>query len=227
MKKFFVITALCCLSFSAFAQEEKPKLNKPLSEGIESIQTAATLAQYGYRTASPTSLIEAARIFGTVLVQEAEFEQIAREVTQDVTEKDGGISYDPDQLLADAREMAGKDKALLGLIKRTEKEIEEASHATRGVVGGAQYVEDVVYANSSVSYRVKCWGGEVTEVLLVGDHDTDLDLYIYDEDGNLITSDTDYTDVCVCRWIPAWTGYFVIKIVNRGDVYNAFALATN
>ena len=63
--------------------------------------------------------------------------------------------------------------------------------------------------------------------MVVGDGDTDLDLYIYDQNGNQIASDTDYTDQCVCRWVPSWTGAFTIRIVNRGAVYNEFAIATN
>ena len=45
--------------------------------------------------------------------------------------------------------------------------------------------------------------------------------------GNLIASDTDYLDACICRWTPAWTGDFIIKVVNLGNVYNRFAIATN
>lgn len=55
-------------------------------------------------------------------------------------------------------------------------------------------------------------------------HETDLDLYIYDENGNLIDSDIDNTDICVCTWTPRWTGRFKIKIVNRGSVYNNYRL---
>ena len=69
--------------------------------------------------------------------------------------------------------------------------------------------------------------GEVAEVIVYGDGDTDLDLYIYDENWNLITSDTDYTDICICRWNPIWTGNFYMKVVNRGNVYNEFVIATN
>ena len=49
----------------------------------------------------------------------------------------------------------------------------------------------------------------------------------YDSNGNLIDSDTDYTDNCVCTWTPRWTGNFRIKIVNRGGVYNRYILRTN
>ena len=65
------------------------------------------------------------------------------------------------------------------------------------------------------------------ESAVVGDGDCDLDLYIYDENGNIVASDTDYTDQCICRWVPSWTGKFIIRIVNRGYVYSNYIIATN
>ncbi len=61
-------------------------------------------------------------------------------------------------------------------------------------------------------------------VLLSGDDDTDLDLYIYNSNGNLVDSDTDNTDDCVCSWSPSSSGYYTIKVVNRGGVYNAYTI---
>ena len=69
--------------------------------------------------------------------------------------------------------------------------------------------------------------GYLAEVAVSGDGDTDLDLYIYDSNGNLIASDTDYSDDCYVNWVPAWTGRFVIRVVNRGGVYNNYVVLTN
>jgi hypothetical protein len=81
-----------------------------------------------------------------------------------------------------------------------------------------------VSANSTDVYNVTFIGGEPAEVFVVGDGDTDLDLFIYDENGNLIDSDTDNTDVCLCEWTPRWTGRFTIKIRNYGSVYNEYTM---
>ena len=45
--------------------------------------------------------------------------------------------------------------------------------------------------------------------------------------GNLIASDTDYSDNCLVSWVPKWTGNFKVKIVNRGNVYNDYTVAAN
>ena len=82
-----------------------------------------------------------------------------------------------------------------------------------------------VYSNSTDVYRETFYGGEEVCVLVVGDGDTDLDLYIYDENGNLIESDTDILDTCVCTWTPKWTGEFRIEVKNLGNVYNEYTIS--
>jgi GPH family glycoside/pentoside/hexuronide:cation symporter len=43
-----------------------------------------------------------------------------------------------------------------------------------------------------------------------------LPFIMYDENDNLIESDTDNLDTCVCTWTPKWTGEFKIKVKNLG-----------
>ena len=81
-------------------------------------------------------------------------------------------------------------------------------------------IEDIIYANSTVTYTMYCQAGVESSVLVIGDGDTDLDLYIYDENGNLVDSTTDEWDIGLCEWTPRRSGTFTIKIHNRGDVYN-------
>lgn len=225
MKRLFILTCLCSMmSLTVFAQEEKKESAQAASPEISALQIAANLACYGYDNYSPTALIEAARIFIDTQVQD-----LGVEKTMDgdgkQQEKDSNISFDPAKLLADAREFAGKDKTLLALADKVEKDLK--SSATRGAVGGPRYSEDIVYAHSTATYQLKFWANELAEVAVIGDGDNDLDLYIYDQNGNLIEKDDDYTDQCICRWIPVWTGTFTIKIVNRGNVYSYYAIATN
>ena len=60
-------------------------------------------------------------------------------------------------------------------------------------------------------------------ILLKGDGDTDLDLYVYDDTGLIAKSE------CTCDYekIPITiyrSGYFTIKVLNRGNVYNNYSL---
>ena len=224
MKKFILIGCLCCLTVLAYAQEEKPESNKPASPEMTALQTAASLAKYGYANYSPTALIEAAKIFAETQVQELDAER-STNVPQSISEKDNPVSFKPTQLIADAKKFAGKDKVVLAYAAQVEKSLK--SNSTRGAVGGPRYGEYRVYGKTTDTFQLKFWAGELAEGIVVGDGDNDLDLYVYDENGNLIASDTDYTDQCVCRWVPSWTGTFILKVVNRGAIYSNYALATN
>ena len=209
---------------TAFAQEEKPASTQPTSAEISALRTASSLAKYGYANYSATALIEAANIFSSIKTQELEANMTPGS-NDPIKAKDNNISFDPQQLLADAKTYAGNDKTILDLIKKTEQSLAQTS--TRGAVGGPKGGVYAVRAKATDSFEIKFWSNELAEVCVSGDGDTDLDLYVYDEKGNLIGSDTDYSDDCVVRWVPAWTGKFIIKVVNRGMLYNEYALWTN
>ena len=231
MKKVLLLICMFCVSSAMMAQEEKTVVGQEISKDVAAIQTAIELAKLGYSTYSPTALIEAARILAVTKCSDTELENEGA-TEESVAKKERDFNFDPMQVLADAKEFAGKDKTLLALIKKTEKEVKEALKVKgearqRDAVNGPFMYEDVVYSKSEEKYTCKFWANELAEVAVVGDGDTDLDLYIYDSNGNLITKDEDLSDNCYCSWVPAWTGTFTIKVKNRGDVYNKFVLLTN
>lgn len=84
----------------------------------------------------------------------------------------------------------------------------------------------IVKANSTDVYTIVFKAGEKARVEILGDGDSDLDLYVFDENGNQITKDDDNTDHCICEWTPKWTGKFTLKVVNRG-VANRYKMQTN
>jgi hypothetical protein len=90
---------------------------------------------------------------------------------------------------------------------------------------GPQYAVHRVACHSSDVFYVRFFADELTRVVVRGDGDTDLDLYVYDEFGRLIASDTDLTDRCAAVWYPSCTGTYRIVVVNRGSVYNQYEIA--
>lgn len=97
-----------------------------------------------------------------------------------------------------------------------------------GAVGGPRVAAArAVPAYGSLTFEVTFRGGEAGRVALRGDHDTDLDLYVYDEDGRLVDSDDDYSDTCYATWYTPYTQVYTIRVVNRGSVYNEMNLVTN
>lgn len=228
MKKilFFAIIALGATLVScnkpAAVSEEKVEASQPASEQLAAVRVANDLAKYGYETGSASALIEAANILAGVPTQALEATKENAGVANPTKEEK---SFTVEGLLADARVSAAGDETLLAMIAKVEQK--QQVSAARGGAGGPAYDNDRVEARSYVQYYITFRGGEFAEVAVVGDGDTDLDLYIYDENGNLIDSDIDYTDACYCSFVPSWTGSFRVKIVNRGSVYNRYTLITN
>jgi hypothetical protein len=102
-----------------------------------------------------------------------------------------------------------------------------AAHAGR-VPGALQPPHrDSVQAGDTDVYVWTFRGGEEAVILVRGDHDTDLDLYVYDQNGNLIAEDVDGSDTCKVAFTPLFTGRFTVKLVNHGAVYNEYTIETN
>ena len=224
LKTLFVAASLFC-SVALFAQEPAATVDtKNVPEAAELLDMAGRLVHYGYQTKTAMPLIQAAEIYNRVGVA-AETEAKVKEsqsdavVAAEAAAKQDVVSYEPAQLLADATKFADGDANLLALIK--------AAGEVRGATNGPIRHTDSVNANHTDRYTISFRGGEEAIVIVNGDGDTDLDLFIYDENGNFITSDTDSTDNCVCTFNPRWTGPFTIKIKNYGNVYNRYVLITN
>jgi hypothetical protein len=101
------------------------------------------------------------------------------------------------------------------------------SSAQAGRVGGPGQAVEIVYGGQVVEYTLWFRANEVARVVVDGDGSSDLDLFVYDEYGNLVASDTDYTDYCVATWVPRWTGRFLVRVVNRGVDANVYEIRTN
>ncbi|MCR5180984.1 MAG: hypothetical protein K6C30_07195 [Bacteroidaceae bacterium] len=83
---------------------------------------------------------------------------------------------------------------------------------------------DRVKSNTTDVYKYTFYARESVYIYVKGDGDTDLDLNVYDENDNLIESDTDLGDECLVSFTPKWRGKFTIKIKNLGSVYNEYTM---
>lgn len=100
---------------------------------------------------------------------------------------------------------------------------EASTTITASAVNEKVNMTELVKANSTDVYDVTFYKGNTYRIYVNGDDDTDLDLYIYDENDNLVASDTDSTDYCIGKVTPKWTGTFKIKIKNLGDIGNLYS----
>lgn len=217
MRKFILMSALA-LSLTLHAQETK-EVSGPLPATETTIKLAAELSKYGYANKSALALIQAAQIAAENNFQEVAAQKDNAETAQTTDDKKGNITLDPKQLLEDAAVLADGDANLLALIAKASE-----TQSKRAPVSGKSYNRTSVNGNGTDVYTVSFIAGQTAVVTVVGDGDTDLDLYVYDSNGNLIVKDDDYTDNCVVSWTPKWTGKFKIKVVNRGPVYNRYII---
>ncbi len=222
LKKLF-LGALMLISLSAFAQEENQMGgktdSKATSETVDQLTLANQLVKFGYQNSSALPLIQAVQIYKKLNVKEEAREKTTEggsAPSKSVT-KNQVVSFNEDQILADATKFAAGNKNLLGLI-------DDAKKATRSPVGGAVRHSDCVSPMAVDVYRIYCRGGEATTIYVSGDGDTDLDLYVYDSNGNLISSDTDGTDECLVRFIAYRNHTFTVRVRNRGRITNCYTL---
>lgn len=223
--KQILFGAAMLFTTTAFAQQSQPAVDasKDVPVQAQQLELAGQLVRYGYQTKSALPLIQALQIYKSLNISDASDgrtkEAQGTEVATGLTKTDL-ISFDESKLIADATTYADGDKTLLALIKDTEK-------STRGRVGGPLRTSDRVLAGYTDTWTIRFRGGEQAYILVSGDGDTDLDLYVYDENGNLIDSDTDRSDDCIATFTPRWTGAFKVRIKNLGNVYNNYILVTN
>lgn len=229
ISKFFVI--LLCMFFigsHAYAQtkaEAKPLDGTQVPPEFKSLQLATNLVINGYETKSALSLAHAAKILKELNPQkfEPQSEEAASPTTTDSEKSKRNFTLDPEKLLADAASMAGDDAVAKSLIAQAKVPVAKSRGNVRGIVIGSGRA----LARSTNTYQETFRGNEDAVVTVIGDGDTDLDLYIYDMNGNLIVQDIDGTDQCVVVFYPSVTKTYRIVVRNYGNVYNDFSIGTN
>jgi hypothetical protein len=77
----------------------------------------------------------------------------------------------------------------------------------------AETAEGYVQADDTTVYYATFHADQPATVTLVG-LESDVDLWIYDENDNLICKSTGYGSLETCNWTPKWTGEFRIVVEN-------------
>lgn len=219
----------------AQAQTEKQSVNGrsggKMTDETEAVAHAALaydLARYGVDARDAMSLVNAANILIRENVQphdQAEVDSEEGDQGEDDKERPP-VPRTPEELLAAAEQMSGGDEAVAAAVSAARSALEEGED--RGRVGGPGSLVTRVSARSTDRVSLGDFrGGEYGRVEVRGDGDTDLDCFLYDENDNLIDSDTDYTDVCVLTFRPRWTGPFRLEVRNLGSVWNEYSIVTN
>lgn len=224
----FIVMVSCQKTVEQTNVVEKATQTTLVNPSVTGWELAQRLAAYGYENESASALIEAANILVSIPI-------VPTEIGKCETTEDSITALKPEKtqitienLLNDAEDFTD-DSILIARINyiQNRQAMLLEMEGTRGAVGGAQVLSDMVYSNGEQMYFCDFYAHQVAMVALVGDGDSDLDLFIYDQNMNLVTEDAGYDFDCLCTWTPAWTGRFYMKVVNRGNEYNKFTMATN
>lgn len=194
---------------------------------VDELALAHDLAEYGRHHDSAMALAVAAQIVAGSPQRELESlipERIAG--AEEADEKHGSLTeLDPAALIEEAEGLAAGNDAVLAVIGQVEERL--AERARGDVAGAGCYPPFRVNARATRWFDVVMQGGRPAQLWVEGDGDTDIDCWVYDENGNLIVSDTDYTYICLLQWTPSWTGPFDVKVRNLGGVWTAVQVCTN
>jgi hypothetical protein len=103
------------------------------------------------------------------------------------------------------------------------------------LVLGAGRVEQLARADGTNKTTVVAFGtdsytryfatGAIVSIGVRGDGDTDLDLYVRCPCDRVIAQDEDPTDRCFVRFQAPESGFYSIRVVNRGPLSNAYRIA--
>ncbi len=96
--------------------------------------------------------------------------------------------------------------------------------ATLGAAGSANAdsARFVVHGNSTDTIDLSVTGGEYL-LTVEGDQSTNLDFYVYDQDGNLVFMDEDETDLMYTTFVvPSDGTEYQLLVVNQGDASNIY-----
>jgi hypothetical protein len=197
----------------------------PEVSAVRTIEAATNLADWSRANRDADGLITAAQMLKSVPTTEGT-------VTGTL---EGPVATTPapnrpvmtsTSLLAEARSLARGDRGVLARIRAVE------TSASRGVVssafgrGAIRTVRDVS-ANSTWRFSVDARGGSSLRVLAIGDGDTDVDMVMRDQNGNVVCRDLDVDERALCDITPAWSGRFTIEVINTGSVWTRTMVISN
>ena len=216
-----VMVLIATLGFARDRVMEK-SIPEDTDSNIKNLKLAYDLADYGYSNESPSALLQAAEILTEIPMQQLDAKAIQERIA--AGDADTKHVYTAETLLVDAKDFAGKDKTFKNWISNVEKAVQSKS---RGATGGPVYDEYFVYGRNCVYYDLYFDGGCFAEITVASYDGADLDLTVYDENGNMIVQDVSYASNCYVSFNPRWTGVFRIYIDNNAPYNATYRIVTN
>jgi hypothetical protein len=185
---------------------------RPLSQ----IKTSGEVYALGVETRDPLLIIAAAKIRKQTNLTPTDRQP---EGGGDLAE--GGF-LDWSKMLDVAQDFASGDNSMLGLIEDVRAE------NSKGVIDGPLYSIIKIKSGGNDTYKsLPFEGGKYAEIYIEGNGNSDLNLFVYDDQNRLVCSDTDASDIAYCGWRPVSSAPFSVTVKNKGGSSNQYSLITN
>lgn len=188
---------------------------------VATLAMAQDLYTLGMANKDALTVLTAAKLAASVDVKDVERK---KETKGDaVADQADGVDapVDAATMMASAKELAGEDEVLTGLIEDAEAE------GSRGRIGGASETLSRLPAGQTDVWEIPFYGDSYAELAVLGDGDANLDVLVTDENGNTICYDVSWSDKIYCDFVPSWNGYFYVTVQNNGGSRNSYYLMTN
>jgi hypothetical protein len=211
------------LAHASAAQQRSPNDSVPpaAARAVLAIDRAAELAIAGRRDGDAGALVDAAELLLATPSWEALFPDGA-------SETDPG-PLEPRLLLNEAARLAGEDAALSARIAQVrdlvpdQKKNAPAVGAERGPL---RYGASVA-AGATRRHQLHFTGPEAAVIQVRGSGSTNLDLYLYDVNGDRVAVDEHPSDVATLHWYVPYTQTLTLVVRNRGRRANGYYVITN
>ncbi len=187
-----------------FAMTTLPALAAPLS-GVKVAELSAQLYAAGMEARDPVLLIAAAKLRKSVAFRGAGEAPLGWEV-----------------MLTQAEDMSAGDEALLGQIGDVRAE------RSKGVASGPMYqIGQLASGGVDKFPSVGFAAGDYAEIYVEAKGEADLNLRVFDSNGQVVCADTAPSPIAYCGWTAAAGGAFVMQVENLGPQDTGYALMTN
>ncbi len=218
-----LVAALSLVAAPASAQQiadPSTIASSPAAIAVRAVGDAAALAIAGRRDGDAGALVEAAQLLLSSRSQTASFGR---------PETGAPAPLEPAALLDEAEDLARGDASLLARVARAREVLMgvPSGGGPAGAERGPQRYSASVAGRANRRHELYFEGAAPAVIQVRGSGASNLDVYLYDVEGDRVAADEGQSDVATVHWYVPYTQTLTLVIRNRGERANGYYVITN
>jgi hypothetical protein len=194
------------------------------TKGLQDLELAWRLIQYGRNHKHPESLLIAAQILHRIPTQTLKVGHQATAEKEAKTAAAPTVDNSPKALVAEAKKLSASP-AVKNLAIATQATIDEES---RGALGGPKVDSFVIQPFQTITWNpITFVGGQRAVIHINNGVFGNMVLEAIDEFGNVVARDNVPGSYFRVEWFPRWTGSFRLRLRNLDSIAFSCGLGTN